>query len=121
MLAAPFPSPPDDPFTLDLAKKFFTGQFTAKSEKAQQEEAAPITSKLLPLLLHAFLRKTLCAEQNALNLKSLWQEQRVVILHATPAMGEDEAKFLASMISADLFRVALSKPGDRPVVLSWTN
>lgn len=60
----------------------------------------------------------MCAKKDDLDLPSLWNRQRLILIHLDEhKLTEDLAPAFAGMIAHSLFITAMRKPGCRPVVL----
>jgi len=101
------------------AHAFFTDEFGAWSRTERASAVAPVMNKVRELLRSAFLRSLLCARRNTLDLASLWQHQRLVLVHLDrTSLGDEGARLLGGLLTHHLYRTALRVEGPVPVVLS---
>lgn len=97
---------------------YFVTEFAAFPKGERGSAVGPVLNKIRFLVSVKYLRALLCAEQDTLELASLWHEQRVLLVHLDSwALGSDGTKLLAGMLSHSLFHTAMQQTGGRPVVL----
>lgn len=98
--------------------EYFTREFAPLSRGERAAAVAPVLNKIRALVSTRYLRSLLCARRDTLDLPSLWQRQRLVLVHLDSwELGGDGVRLLAGMLSHALFHTAMRHSGPVPVVL----
>ncbi|MBB6053964.1 type IV secretory system conjugative DNA transfer family protein [Armatimonas rosea] len=108
-----------DPIAYQEAYEFFTSEFANWGKSERTSAVAPVMNKLREFLRSGFLRSLLCAQKNTLDLASLWQKQRLVLVNLDrTTLGDEGARLLGGMLAWQLYRTAMRVEGSVPVCLS---
>lgn len=121
LLAVPAPPGLDvaDRIAFLEAHDYFLREFGAWSKNERTSAVAPVTNKVRELLRSPFLRALLCARGSTLDLPSLWQRPRVILVHLDrTSLGDEGARLLGGLLTHQLYRTAMRVDGPVPVVLS---
>lgn len=99
---------------------YFDREFAAYSKGEQSSAVGPVLNKLRSFVSTPYLRSLFCAASDTLDLPSLWQRQRVILVHldAEGALGPDGTRLLAGMFAYRLYQTAMRQSGPVPVALS---
>ena len=97
--------------------EYFVREFSQQSLSSQASAVNPVLNKFRDLLTTDWLRRMMCAPTDTLDLASLWTRQRLVVVHLHGSLGEEGKRLLAGMLAHSLFKIAMRKPGNVPVVL----
>ena len=91
---------------------YFECEFAGLSKGERATAIGPVLNKVRKLVTTPYLRALLCARQDTLRLESLWQRQRVVVVHLDPtALGMDGARLLSGMLCHRLYALCMRRPG----------
>ncbi|WP_395137903.1 type IV secretory system conjugative DNA transfer family protein [Armatimonas sp.] len=108
-----------DPIAYQEAHEYFTAEFANWGKSERSSAVAPVMNKLREFLRSGFLRSLLCAEKNTLDIASLWQRQRLVLVNLDQTtLGDEGARLLGGMLAWQLYRTAMRVDGPVPVCLS---
>lgn len=101
------------------ARTYFLEEFGVWGRSEKANAVGPVMNKLREILRSPFLSPLLCARRNTLDLRRLWHQQHIVLVHLDrTALGDEGARLLAGMLTNLLFRTALRVRGPVPVVLA---
>ena len=102
ILETPVDSP--EPRVFAEAYEYFREEFGRWSSQEQVAAVSPVMNKLSSFLRTDFLRSLLCARRNTLDLSSLWQEQRLILVHLDRVeLGDSGAQLLGGLLDLGAF------------------
>jgi hypothetical protein len=105
-----------DEFLIDF--DFFQNEFSKLKPADQAKQISPILNKIRKLVRNKFFRSLTCAKTDTMDLRSLWEEQRViVVLLDKDKLGTDLASILSGMMTHSLRSTAMQHLGKKPVLL----
>jgi hypothetical protein len=110
---------PRDPVAYAEAHQYFLEEFGAWGKSERTGAVSPAMNKIRSLLQSSFLLPLLCGTKPSLELATLWQKPRLILVRLDrPSLGDDGTRLLAGMVVNLLFRTALRTAGPVPVVLA---
>ena len=85
---------------------------------AKTESVQAVLSRIRHLVDNQYLRALFCASGDSLDLATLWQKPRLILVHMdSSAIGDEGVRFLAGMLTESLLRTAMKHSGPVPVLL----
>lgn len=91
---------------------YFECEFAGLSQGERARAIGPVLNKIRKLVTTPYLRALLCAQHDTLRLETLWQRQRVVVIHLdNTALGMDGARLLSGMLCHRLYALCMRRPG----------
>ncbi len=110
--------PKHDSLPFQEAIRYFTEEHAGKRVDAVKSALGPLINKLRHFLTNPFLKQIVCAEENTLDLASLWDRQQVIVVcvdaRRVSAFG---VRALSGLFTRRLF-AERGKSGNRPVVFA---
>ncbi len=92
---------------------YFACEFAGLSKGERATAIGPVLNKVRKLVTTPYLRALLCAREDTLRLETLWQRQRVVVVHLDPtALGMDGARLLSGMLCHRLYALCMRRSGN---------
>jgi hypothetical protein len=117
LLRLPVDAP--DPDAYAEARTFFQHEFAAWGKAERAGALSVVLRRIREFIRNGGLRAVLCAYRQTLDLATLWEEQRVILVHLDrTTLGDDGAKLLGSLLASLLFRTAVRCGTNAPVAVA---
>ena len=98
---------------------YFEYDFLKMSASERKIASGPVTNKLEEMVNNRYLRAMLCGDRDDLDLRSLWERPRILLVHLDKdALGADGSRILGALLINALYNTAMSQSGRIPVMLS---
>lgn len=95
----------------EVVRSFWENEFTHWTGQYRTEAVSSVTNKVMPFLTNRHLRAITAGEsKSSLNLRSLMDEQRILIINVSRGrLGQDNATLLGSLLLTSLEQSAMSR------------